>query len=698
MKLFNTSFLIIALLSTLLSACGGGKSNYDFNNTNHEEPATLPHGPVFDLISEEKTLPMPNDLAFSYGADGTINIPNDKNKDGIPDNPVIAAINELDGASTSNPMIVNFGMPLDPTSLVVEDTIRIFEVTRAGPAVTGVVREVTAAEIIVKIVGENADTLAIIPFPPLKESASYEVVLTTGIKDTAGKPAETSSVYNIVRSTSGPLAGPFALLEPVRQHINNLELIAQSQGVDVNTIVLSWAFSTQSTTAVLNAVAADATANTLVMVPVPAAPSLILNTSHVAPSNINYEGLAFTGAADIHIGTLDVPYYLEAPSAQNPIAPLTGYWKGVGGSSLTRYNTTPIATQTLTIPVMMTVPNASSGQTKPQNGWPIVIYQHGITRYRTDMLIYADSLAKAGFALIAIDLPLHGVPKFLADGSPNPFHAAHTPFPTDVEPSFDVDYINNTTQAPGPDGIIDPSGKHYINLQSLLTSRDNTRQGVSNLLVLRRSLGSIAGIDTSKVSFIAHSLGGVVGVPYLGVEDKVTPSALITTGASITTIIRDSATFGPAVKGAFLAGDPTRTEADYATFLQGAQWVLDSSDPVNFAMDAAAKHSIYMTEVIGDGGIHIADTTVPNSSTEILAALLQAKPASAVSNLVAIGVPRVIRFTQGDHSSILNPTDDVPAGVDSYINVFEEMHSQLSSFITSGGTKIDIADFGIILQ
>ena len=685
MKLFKASFLTAALLSTFLSGCGGGKSNYHFDETRETEPAALPHGPIFDPAGGN--IPMPNDLAFKYDPnDGTINIDNPSG------NPVIAAINELDGASTSNPMITTFGMPLDPATLIVGDTIRIFEVSRAGPAVTGVLREVTAAEIIVKVVGENVDTLALIPFPPLKESTSYEVVLTTGIKDTSGKPAQTSTVYNLVRS-SAPLTGPFAPLEPVRQHINNLELIAQSKGIDVNSIVMSWAFGTQSTTAVLNGVAAGAAAGTLVMAPVPAAPGVILNTSHVAPANIDYAGLAFTGAADIHIGTLEVPYYLEAPSAQNPLAPINGYWKGLGGSSLTRYNTTPIATQQLTIPAMMTVPNANSGKVKPAAGWPIVIYQHGITRVRTDVLIYADSLAKAGFAVIAIDLPLHGV----TDAS-SPFYASNTPFPTDVEPTFDVDYMNNTTQAPGPDGMIDSSGAHYINLQSLLTSRDNTRQGVSNLLVLRRSLGSISDIDASNVSFIAHSLGGIVGVPYLGVEDMVTPSALITTGASITTIIRDSATYGPAVKGAFLAGDSARTEADYVAFLQGAQWVLDSSDPVSFAIDAAITHPIYMTEIIGDGATHSFDTTVPNSSTEMLAALLQAQPATMTSNTVAAGAPKIIRFVQGDHSSILDPTDDVPAGIDSYINVFEEMHSELSSFMISGGTKVDVSDFGIILH
>ena len=680
MKLFNASFLTIALLSTVLTACNSD-SNYNFDDTtDNEEPAALPHGPVFDPASGN--IPMPNDLALGL-VEGTINIANPSG------NPVIAAINELDGASTSNPLIATFGMELDPASLIVGDTIRIFEVTKSGPAVTGIIREVSAAEIIVKVIGGN--TLAIIPFPPFKESASYEVVLTTGIKDTAGAAAKASTIYNLAKSAVPLTGGDYEQLELVRQHINNLELIAKNAGIEPTSIVQSWVFSTQSTTAVLSAVAADATANTLIM-----APANGMNTSHVAPA-IDYAGLAFTGAADIRIGTLDIPYYLEAPSAQNPIAPLTGYWKGMGGVSLTRENTTPVATQTLTVPVMMTVPNASSGQTKPLNGWPIVMYQHGITRYRSDMLIYADSLAKSGFAVIAMDLPLHGVPKLLADGTPNPFHSAQTPFPGDVEPSFDVDYINNTTQAPGPDGSIDSSGAHYINLQSLLTSRDNTRQGVSNLLVLRRSLGSIADIDTSKVSFVAHSLGGIVGVPYLGVEDMVTPTALITTGASITTIIRDSAFYGPAVKGAFLAGDPARTEADYVAFLQGAQWVLDSSDPVNFAVDAASAHPIYMTEIIGDGATHSFDTTVPNSSTEILAALLQAQPASAASNPVAIGAPKIIRFIQGDHSSILDPTDDVPAGVTSYINVFEEMHSELSSFMTSAGTKVDISDFGIIL-
>ncbi len=677
MRPLNTSLLSSTLLlgSVLLTGCGGD-SNYDFDKPTEAAESTLPQGPVFDPANGQ--IPTPNDLLM--GADGTLNIPNDADNDGKPDNSLVAALNELDGASTSNPMIVKFGISLDPASLVVGETIRIFEVTKTGPAVTGVTGEVS--NIIVKVLADEK-TLALVPFPPLKENTSYVVALTNGIKDTEGNPAQAPSAYSLARSSATLVGSDYEKLEPVRQHIGNLELIAKSQGVDTDKVVLSWAFSTQSITAVLKDVASSAEAGAIVMAPFP------VNTAALKPA-INYGGLAFTGAADVHIGTLDIPYYLDKTK------PLSGFWKNSDGKSPIRGNTKPVATSTLTTPVIMTTPSASLGLVKPSNGWPIIMYQHGITRYRTDMLIYADSLAKKGFAVIAMDLPLHGVPKLIAEGKPNPFHADHTAFTTDVEPSFNLDLMDNATGAPAPsgDGKIDSSGAHFINLQSLLTSRDNNRQGVSNLLVLRRSLKDIADIDESYVGFIAHSLGGVVGVPYLGVENIYTPSALITTGASITTIIRDSASYGPTVKGALAAAGVTGSA--YDEFLLGAQWVLDSSDPINFTTPAVSQHAIYMTEIIGNGGKHLSDTTVPNSSTEILAALIGAKPATLAENTVAIGAPKIIRFTQGDHSSILDPSDDVPTDVESYLNVFEEMHAQVASFMESGGTKVEIADDSII--
>jgi len=686
MKLNKYSFLSLVALSTLLTACGGDSSNHDFDTPIETVEAAPPHGPIFDPANSK--IPATNDLLFQGSVDGTLNIPNPDN------NPLIAAINQLDGFSTSNPVIADFGMPIDPTSLTIGNSIRVFEVTKnAQGAVTGVVREVTAAEMVPVPLGGVAKTsamptdelsysLALVPRVPLKSSTSYLVILTNKIKGTDGNPAQAPSAYSLARSSTPLIGTDYEALEPLRQLINNMEAVATSQGVQQDNIILSWSFTTQSISNVLDTVAANTTAGDIAMV------STGFNTSQLQPAGIDYEGLAFAGMADVQIGTLKVPYYLEAPSAENPTATLTGYWKGVGGSALTRFNPNPVQNTSLNIPIMMTVPNENSGQLMPESGWPIIIYQHGITRVRTDMLIYADNLAKAGFALIAMDLPLHGI-----TDKNNPFHASNTPFPDDVEPTFDVDFIDNTTKAPGPDGVIDASGDHYINLQSLLTGRDNTRQGVANLLVLRRSLADLPNIDANRVGFIAHSLGGIVGVTYLAMEENSMPSALLTTGASITTIMRDSAFYGPVIKGSLAAAGVSG--ADYEKFLQGAQWVLDSSDPVNFAMQAATMHPIYMSEVVGNGGLHLPDQTVPNSSTELLAALIGAQPATLMNNPIAIGMPKIVRFTQGDHSSILDPTDDAPPGT-TYINVFREMHAELESFQTSNGTNVTITDFEII--
>ena len=667
MRILTKASVALVSLSTvvLLTACGGDSSNHDFSQPLAVTPSTVPHGPIFDPAASK--IPTTNDLLFRGSLDGTLNIPNPDN------NPVRAAINELDGFSTTIPITADFGMALDPASLSIGDSIRIFEVTKnAQGAIIAVNRELTPTEMIAVPVGENSSTLALVPIASLKESTSYLVVLTNRIKDPSGVPAQAASAYSLSRSTTPLVGSDFEALEQLRQLTNNMEGMAAAQGVDKSKIVLSWSFTTQSISAVLNVVAAGVTASNITVVP---SGKTTKDANPLLP-----------GIADIHIGTLDLPYYLEQD------APLTGYWKGVGGSSLTRYNPTPIVNSTLKTPVMMTTPNANSGHEMPADGWPIVIYQHGITRMRTDMLGYADAMAQAGFALIAIDLPLHGVPETLTvtvQGAelaiPNPFHASNTPFPDDVEPTLGIDEDN--------DGIVDASGDHFINLRSLLTSRDNARQGTANLLVLRKSLEGIPNINAEKVGFVAHSLGGIVGVPFLGLETKSLPTSLVTTGASISTILKDSVRFGPPIKAGLEALGVTGPA--YDAFLQGAQWVVDSADPANYAMDAAALHPIHMIEIIG-GGVHAPDKTVPNSSTDILVRLLDAEQVSAPVNPVTVGNPVVVKFIQGDHSSILDPTRDVPDGFSSYLNVFTEMHSQLVKFQASGGTAVVIGDASII--
>ncbi|MCK5897375.1 MAG: Ig-like domain-containing protein, partial [Cocleimonas sp.] len=277
------------LLSTvsvaiLLTACGGSSSTHDFTQPLETGESTPPHGPIFDPAAAN--IPTTNDLLFSGSTDGTLNIPNADN------NPIINAVNELDGFSTTIPITADFGMPLDPASLVIGETVHVFEVTKNQQgAVTSVIRALTSAEIMAVATGDNASTLALIPLAPLKESTGYLVILTNAIKDPSGSVAQAPSAYSLARSTA-PLTGTdFEALEPLRQLINNMEGMAASEGVDKNKIILSWSFTTQSITPVLKQVATNASAGDIVLAPTG-------QTTH------DFSPL-LAGIADVSIGTLD---------------------------------------------------------------------------------------------------------------------------------------------------------------------------------------------------------------------------------------------------------------------------------------------------------------------------------------------------------------------------------------------------------
>jgi dienelactone hydrolase len=643
----STVLLVATFVSTLvLTGCDTKSSDYNFNTTaTPTDVAKAPHGPVFDPAKGK--IPTTNDLLFKDSKDGTLNIPNDADKDGKPDNPIIAQINQLDGFSTTNPITIDFGMDIDPASL--GDGVKVFQVLKDPKTglVTSVVRELSNAEIVAVPTADKK--LAIIPKRPLTEGSSYLVVLTNAIKDSKGKKAETPAPYFLAKGSAPLTGGNYEALEPLRALINNMEtkVVEFDDKVKKDDIIMSWSFTTQSISAVLNAMLASIDVKN---------DDISMGTTSVGDSPL--------GAADIFLGTLKVPYYLEVPSTNNPTAPLTGYWKGKGGSALTRYNTSPVKNSTLTIPVIMTVPK---GATNP----PVVIYQHGITRMRTDVLAYADAMAQAGRAVIAIDLPLHGTPTD---------NLLHTP----IEPTFDMDFLNNETGAPGPDGKIDTSGAHFMNLASLLTSRDNIRQGVSNLLVLRRSLKNIANIDATKVGFVAHSLGGIVAVPYLAIEDKPTPSSLIAAGAGIRNMLLESDPFGLQIKAGLKANGIEGEK--YDAFMYATQFILESADPINYAADAAQTHPVHLIEIIGD-------KVVVNKTTEALAGLMQAKAVSTTATDISAGKPGIVRFTQGNHSSVLDPTRG-----GNFLNVFTEIHTQLATFQASSGTTIKITDDSIIKQ
>jgi hypothetical protein len=450
--------------------------------------------------------------------------------------------------------------------------------------------------------------------------------------------------------------------------------------------------------------------------------------------------------ATVYAGIVQVPYYLSnSGGSPQSTAPLTKYWLAdatqpdIGASfpignvpcgafatgatingqtaqpsvSTTVCYPVPVKQSTETIPLIVAVPDAASGQTMPANGWPVVIFQHGITGNRTQMLAIAPALAKAGFVTVAIDLPLHG----LTDPT-NPFYRNQlftgTPAAGLVtgERTFDLDLENNTTGAPGPDGVIDGSGAYFINLSSLLTARDNLREAEADLLTLTKSIANLklstdgsVKVDPTQIRFAALSLGSIVGVPYLANVSgtAVGAATLAVPGGGIAKLLDASKTFGPIVAAGLAAAGVKEGTDDYETFLRFAQTVTDDGDPLNYTAPAVAAHPIHLIEVIGD-------TVVPNNSlaspgtasedlvtvgsnlggTDPLIATMGLTvigpinvPLAAVSKTInPAGVHAAVKFNQGSHGSLLDPTASPAATV--------EMQTETANFLGSNGVCLPI--------
>ena len=635
-------------------------------------------------------IPYPNNLLFKDSSDGTLNIPAEDPNDYA--DPVVA-LNTLDGFSTLAPMTAGFSAAVDPDTVVAGDTIRIFEVTTdpATGAVTGYIRELAGDAEYMTSVDTTGTVLTILPMRPLDAATSYQVVITTGVMDARGHSIRPDTTYAITKGTdplfdeegrtaAGQLGAfadlsdeELAGLEGLRQLTNAAEgVIAANSSLDTSDIVLSWTFSTQSVGAVLATVEASATAGAIA-------------TTATGMTTRDVLGDASPGIANIHTGTLEVPYYLQAPTGEDPTAPLTGFWQGLGGSFLTRYNAAPVKTTDVTIPLLMTVPQ---GET-PTGGWPVVIFQHGITADRTSLLGIADTLAQAGFAAVAIDLPLHGV-----TDTDNPFYADAN------ERHFGLDFVNNATGAAGPDGQTDSSGTHFINLKSLLTARDNLRQAVADLFVLRRSLNGLENIDGDRVFFLGHSLGAMVGTVFLALDDSVQDAVLAMPGGGIAKLLDGSASFGPVVAAGLAEAGISKGTTDYESFLGAAQTVLDTTDPINHAARTADGRGVLMFEVVG-GASSLPDQVVPNNVFADAPAGTVPSPTAGTDPLgIAMGLTRYsatingvdlaawVRFTAGDHSSILDPAADA--------DTTAEMQGQAAAFLASGGITLQVSNNAVI--
>lgn len=421
---------------------------------------------------------------------------------------------------------------------------------------------------------------------------------------------------------------------------------------------------------------------------------------------------------------------------------------------LTKFNPLPKVQSVAQIPMLISVPNeavinagrAARGEDPiemPAAGWPVMIYQHGITTTKETLLPFAGAMAEAGIVVVAIDHPLHGA------------RVGKMTTPLGVLPIGASDTNVGTVEAPN---IIPGNSTTYLNLASLLTARDNLRQSEMDLLALRLALNAKANdpslkIDPTNVSFYGHSLGAITGVSFvananrpLSIEVPGNPygikaASFLAPGGGIPGFLLESGSFGGTVKDGLTssstfqdllastaaaqgitadqlaalkeANAPQYTalvDAVYgpfsAQFAFAAQTAVDASDPINYgSMIAGNTDAMHVMEVVGDGADNLPDQVVPNqaknsplSGTEPLAKLMELISVSETM-MNADGMKGIVRFTDGHHSSIL--TNDVTRGgttVEGNTKVLLEMQSELATFIGSGGKVIPVTDATVVKQ
>jgi hypothetical protein len=719
--------LAVALATLFVAACSSSSNS---PRAVPAEPARNNDGSVVTAIITARfdpstgVVPFPNNLLLSGTTDLTLNPPLS-----VPGNPAdprnapVLALSALDGFSTVGPMSFTLSAAPRASSLTAggpNGAIRVFEVLLTGPGggVTSVVRELASpAEFVVAPSASNPLAVGIVPTAPLKPLTSYMVIVTNGITDAAGNDATPDQAYFLAKRTAplcvnGQSTDPLlptanaCALEPLRLLTNSHLAAASTRGISPDRVVLSWVATTQSTSQVLQANASRVT-------PAPV---------QIAPTGLNLGslGAGLPPVADIFIGTITLPYFNDAPArnaapAAQAAAVLSSFWRAAPGAYVPPFNglgLDPTSTNVTfanpfavnqgnqTIPLVLTVPNAASGRTRPAAGWPIVIFGHGLTRNRTDAFAVAATFAAQGFAVIAIDHPLHGI----APGQP--FYVGATPFGAVArERTFEVDLIRNNGQpcpagqAICPDGIPDASGAHVINLNSLRTSRDNLRQAHMDLIALARTIpridfngDGVTDFDGSRIAYTGQSLGGIIGIPFLAIESSVNTGFLSVPGGGLAQMLNGSPTFGPQIRAGLAAAGIQAGTPDFDQFLLITQTVLDSADPVNYGF-ATQTDRILMHLAIGGGSVlpdQVVPITVPGaplSGGEPLArALGLASITGSTTN--ANGIRGVTRFIQGDHGSLLSPTASAATTA--------EMQGQMASFVASNGTAVQVQNTSVI--
>jgi hypothetical protein len=280
--------------------------------------------------------------------------------------------------------------------------------------------------------------------------------------------------------------------------------------------------------------------------------------------------------------------------------------------------------RTRTVPFIIIAPLAAA----PAGGYKVAIFMHGLGGNKEQALGLANTLCAAGYAVLAIDQAVHGLPKNGTLDVTGTAVAGSLTSPLYVGPGMG----NGRPAAEW--------ASNFFMLPSILTARTNVQTSAFNLWRLERILKQPAADPTSlqaamvtagktinniaptlpgagATQFVGQSLGSIVGAYFLAGNSSQTGGSnmkglLSVPGSRLAFILKDSPSFSATVNAGLLAaGVPTGSAAFYQFFAL-AQAVADPIDPATMGTPlSGAPVSRFINRLLVQEAV--GDATIPNA-------------------------------------------------------------------------------------
>jgi hypothetical protein len=622
--------------------------------TFHTATESVPDG-VVTFKPEVRAIPFPCDALLK---DGHVALPAEPGDDALVAG-TKADFSKLDGFSTTASIVTEHSMILGASGGSVgalqASQFHLIDLDRSNEDVPLTMTTKTPP-----------DQVLINGVEPLRSHHRYAVVWTKGSSSlktgeawklmTAGVAFTDMNGKSRVRNLDDASAQD---LERMRGSVKSAMDAASAKSIAASDVLLAWTFTTQTTAETLVALrnkpaqwnlptsVVGGPSNVVVLGQV----TLLAQLSQLYGKDFNtqirsaMEGRFVTGNAMDPNGT-----ELDLTDPNNPVT------VGTEGAFTDATLATPRQEQLIFTLFLPKTPKYMDGRI------PVIEFQHGITRFRRDSAIVANTIAKYGFATLAIDDPMHGDRSYCTAA-------------TDCK---DGNCANNrcpggyAVDASDPLGTPLISGLKFGSTTNLAATRDQLRQMVIDtaqlIRVLQDTTNGIGAInvddpatttvteklEVAHLGYIGMSLGSLLGTLVVGANPEITAATFNVGGASPADIISQASVPFLANRkkqlDAFLLasrGLVKGTQA-YDDFYIDGRWMLDPADGQN-------EGRTYIDEPLASyppRRIFISwvkdDPWVPNPTTQLL-----------INSIDHATAPMNFKQTQyissGDHSFMMNP-------------------------------------------